>query len=254
MPAFDPSWEWIPSPHCRPNRRSPVSGVVQHYTGAGNGRALARWLAGPDARVSAHLLICRDGHVIQQVSFDSEAWHAGEVSSKGLWRGQPQPENVNRFTVGIENSNYGWLLKDDEGKFWIPKKTKQGYELSRPYNGPLPIRLPDHCGVSRWWEPYTDYLVEKNIEVLKQLLDVYPNITREDVQHHSAVSPHRKFDPGPAWPEQYVLDSVFGPSNYENLIIGLTAVEGKDPDDSEFNYRDYYSEDLDMCVEPTDME
>lgn len=46
-------------------------------------------------RVSAHLLVRRDGAVTQFVSCDQRAWHAG-ISS---WRGQ---DRCNDFSVGIE--------------------------------------------------------------------------------------------------------------------------------------------------------
>jgi AmpD protein len=48
-----------------------------------------------DLKVSSHLLIRRDGEIIQYVSFDKRAWHAG-VSS---WDGR---EKCNDFTIGIE--------------------------------------------------------------------------------------------------------------------------------------------------------
>lgn len=46
-------------------------------------------------RVSAHLLIRRDGAVVQYVPFDRRAWHAGESSFRGRSR-------CNDFSVGIE--------------------------------------------------------------------------------------------------------------------------------------------------------
>lgn len=46
-------------------------------------------------QVSAHLLIRRDGEVIQYVPFHQRAWHAG-ISS---WDGK---ERCNDFTIGIE--------------------------------------------------------------------------------------------------------------------------------------------------------
>lgn len=48
-----------------------------------------------DMRVSAHFLVRRDGRVVQFVSCDRRAWHAGESS----WRGR---ENCNDFSVGVE--------------------------------------------------------------------------------------------------------------------------------------------------------
>lgn len=45
--------------------------------------------------VSSHLLIRRDGEVVQYVPFDLRAWHAG----RSLYRGR---ENCNDFSIGIE--------------------------------------------------------------------------------------------------------------------------------------------------------
>jgi AmpD protein len=48
-----------------------------------------------DARVSAHLLIERDGRITQFASFDRRAWHAGSSEFQGRSR-------CNDFSVGIE--------------------------------------------------------------------------------------------------------------------------------------------------------
>ncbi len=48
-----------------------------------------------DVRVSAHLLIRRDGELVQFVSFTERAWHAGQSSFEGR-------ENCNDFSIGIE--------------------------------------------------------------------------------------------------------------------------------------------------------
>ena len=46
-------------------------------------------------RVSAHILIARDGLVTQYVPFNQKAWHAGESSFEGR-------VNCNEFSIGIE--------------------------------------------------------------------------------------------------------------------------------------------------------
>lgn len=46
-------------------------------------------------RVSAHLLIRRDGRLIQYVPFHRRAWHAGKSCFAGV-------ENCNDFSIGIE--------------------------------------------------------------------------------------------------------------------------------------------------------
>ncbi|MDH5484508.1 MAG: 1,6-anhydro-N-acetylmuramyl-L-alanine amidase AmpD [Gammaproteobacteria bacterium] len=48
-----------------------------------------------DLRVSSHLLIRRDGEIIQYVPFHKRAWHAGESSYQGRSR-------CNDFSIGIE--------------------------------------------------------------------------------------------------------------------------------------------------------
>jgi AmpD protein len=46
-------------------------------------------------RVSAHCLIKRDGHIVQYVSFNDKAWHAGVSVYQGR-------EKCNDFSIGIE--------------------------------------------------------------------------------------------------------------------------------------------------------
>ena len=46
-------------------------------------------------KVSSHVLIRRDGEVIQFVPFDKRAWHAGQSEFQGR-------ENCNDFSIGIE--------------------------------------------------------------------------------------------------------------------------------------------------------
>ena len=48
-----------------------------------------------DLKVSSHLLIKRDGKIIQFVPFNKKAWHAGESVFKGRL-------NCNEFSIGIE--------------------------------------------------------------------------------------------------------------------------------------------------------
>lgn len=48
-----------------------------------------------DIQVSAHLLIRRDGHIIQFVSFQQRAWHAGVSVYK-------RRDNCNDYSIGIE--------------------------------------------------------------------------------------------------------------------------------------------------------
>jgi AmpD protein len=48
-----------------------------------------------DLRVSSHLLVRRDGEIVQYVPFHLRAWHAGASA----WQGR---ERCNDFSIGIE--------------------------------------------------------------------------------------------------------------------------------------------------------
>jgi N-acetyl-anhydromuramoyl-L-alanine amidase len=101
------------SPHCdeRPSSAIPELIVVHNISlppGEFGGPWIERLFTGnlpadahpyfatmPPGRVSAHLLVRRDGQVVQFVPFGARAWHAG-VSS---WRGRAA---CNDFSIGIE--------------------------------------------------------------------------------------------------------------------------------------------------------
>jgi N-acetylmuramoyl-L-alanine amidase len=90
-----------PSPNhdARP-KDAPVDILVLHYTGMKTAdEALAR-LCDPQARVSAHYTVGRDGRVFAHVPEERRAWHAG-VS---YWAGET---NVNGRSIGIEIVNPG---------------------------------------------------------------------------------------------------------------------------------------------------
>jgi AmpD protein len=88
-------------------------------------------------RVSAHCLIRRDGQIIQYVSFDDKAWHAGVSAYKGR-------THCNDFSIGIEL----------EGTDDIPYTIEQYQQLSALTNQ-LMISYPElkgnitgHCDIA----------------------------------------------------------------------------------------------------------
>ena len=74
--------------------------VVIHYTAMTDCRAAAERLCDPEAEVSAHWLIARDGTPIPLVDEAMRAWHAG----RGSWGGVT---DVNSHSIGIELDNIG---------------------------------------------------------------------------------------------------------------------------------------------------
>lgn len=89
-----------PSPNHDARAEGPVDILVMHYTGMRTaGEALAR-LCDPEAKVSAHYTVDRDGTVYAHVPEERRARHAG-VS---YWAGV---RDVNSRSIGIEIVNPG---------------------------------------------------------------------------------------------------------------------------------------------------
>jgi AmpD protein len=76
--------------------------------------------------VSAHFLIRRDGRLVQFVSCDRRAWHAG----RSAWAGRT---NCNDFSIGIE-------LEGLEGLTFEPAQYVSLRRLLRSIRGHYPVR------------------------------------------------------------------------------------------------------------------
>jgi AmpD protein len=60
-----------------------------------------------DLKVSSHVLIKRNGEIIQFVPFDKRAWHAGISSFEGM-------DDCNNYSIGIELEGSDDDLFEDE--------------------------------------------------------------------------------------------------------------------------------------------
>lgn len=74
--------------------------IVLHYTAMADAKSALDRLCNPEAEVSAHYLIAKDGTLYRLVDEEKRAWHAGE----GRWAGR---EDVNSRSIGIELDNDG---------------------------------------------------------------------------------------------------------------------------------------------------
>ena len=115
MAGRTPDAIWQPSPNFTARRDGLTPQlVVLHYTAMESAEAALERLCDPEAEVSAHYLIGRDGTLWQLVEEDQRAWHAGA----GEWCGQ---QDINSRSIGIELDNVGdhpfsepqmWQLED----------------------------------------------------------------------------------------------------------------------------------------------
>jgi len=91
-----------------------------------------------DVKVSAHLLIDRQGHVTQFVSFLERAWHAGESCFEGRQR-------CNDFSIGIELEGTDTLAYTARQYEALADVT---LALMREYPAITPQRIVGHCDIS----------------------------------------------------------------------------------------------------------
>lgn len=91
--------------HFSPNfveRLHPVDMIILHYTDMKSAEQARDRLCDPQAKVSAHYLISKTGHIVRLVPEDKVAYHAG-IS---FWRGR---SSLNAYSIGIELDNLGHL-------------------------------------------------------------------------------------------------------------------------------------------------
>jgi len=77
-----------------------IDTIIIHHTKMADYISALKRLCNPEAKVSAHYLINKQGEIFSLVPEENRAWHAG-VS---FWRGR---EKVNDFSIGIELDNNG---------------------------------------------------------------------------------------------------------------------------------------------------
>ena len=99
-----------PSPHFSDNFTGKPHLIVVHYTAGASLESSVNWLSDPRAKASAHLVIGKNGDIVQLVPFNKKAWHAGKSS----WKGKT---NINKYSIGIELDNAGKLIKRADGYY-----------------------------------------------------------------------------------------------------------------------------------------
>lgn len=189
-------------------------GIVWHWTGGrggfeGFGPALANEIRTydkmKDRPASWHVLVCKDGRLIQSVPFTKGSWHVGKPGLIGSMK----CININRATVGVELENAGRLEKKD-GRFYchpfVEKDGQADPKLEVPAN-----RVQLHGSV------YFDHFpVEQEMAAtrLLQALVGWGGWKMEVCRYgHFQFDPQRREDPGSLWMEvilPLVLDRIFG--------------------------------------------
>jgi N-acetylmuramoyl-L-alanine amidase len=144
---------------------------------------------------SAHLLIGRDGGVVQFVDFNTVAYHAGF----SYWE---EEIDINQFSIGIEVDNGGFLSHTDGVWKWkttvIPDDEVTEVRYWKNF---------DKLG----WHKFTDIQLKVLREVVQALKEQYDF---QVVLGHDVVNLSERVDPGPLFPR----------GEFEELISGAPGV------------------------------
>jgi N-acetylmuramoyl-L-alanine amidase len=182
---------FVATPNLGQGVLDPVYLLIHYTAGRGLDSSVA-WLADPRARASAHLVVGRDGTVVQLAAFDRIAWHAGQ----SRWRDRV---GLNSCAIGIELDNAGMLERRGAGfRAWFGGDYPAGDACAAAHR---------HDGVQRHWHNFTAAQIEVAAEIATVLVQRYG---LKDVLGHDDVSPGRKWDPGPAFPMDSFRARVMG--------------------------------------------
>lgn len=165
--------------------------IVIHYTAGSNAKSSARTLSNPNVRASAHVIIARDGSVIQLADFDTITWHAGKSTYAGR-------SGFNNYSIGIELDNAGALEKREDGGYysWFNRKYPQEEVVKATHRNETN---------PRYWHVFSEAQIDAVFELCRLLKEAYKI---KFILGHEEISPGRKIDPGPAFPLDKLRDQV----------------------------------------------
>ncbi len=166
--------------------------IVIHYTAGGSAESAISTLCDRHRRVSAHLVVGRDGRTTQLLPFNIVGWHAG----RSQWGGRT---GLNHHSIGIEVDNAGQLWERDGsylswfGQTYPPAEVIRGTHRNQSLPGAHPhVRQP-----RSYWHHYPQTQLQVVEETCAALIAVYRVC---HILGHEEIAPDRKVDPGPAFP------------------------------------------------------
>ena len=166
--------------------------LVFHYTAGSSAKSSADWLCNPAAKASAHLVLGREGEIIQLAPLNVVTWHAGISHWAGL-------TGMNNHSIGIEMDNAG-VLKN------LGDRYESAFGKVYPRNEVVLARHR-HGTAEQAWHAYTEAQISRAFELAELLFSHYG---LKEVLGHEDIARGRKSDPGPAFPLGSVAARVAG--------------------------------------------
>ncbi len=174
---------FVKSPnHSGPFKPGALDTVVMHYTAAPSVKSAVGTLTNPRVKSSAHIVVGRDGSVVQLVPFNIISWHAGQSSYQGR-------VGLNNYSIGIEMDNAGILTKSGNTYMaWFGGKYESNDVIQAIHRNERE---------QKYWHAYTEEQMDVLEEICTLLID---NYHIKLILGHEEIAPGRKLDPGPAFP------------------------------------------------------
>ena len=175
-----------------PNSKLDPRFVIIHFTTGTNMMQTIHTFLNPECGVSSHLLVGREGRVVQFVPFDKVAFHAG----LSTWEGR---QNLNLLAIGIEVDNAGFL-----------RKTPKGFKRKNKLIPIEQVRFKKHWkeDFERPWQAFTDEQVKVVQKIVGALREKYPTI--QEILGHDMVNLVNRLDPGPFYPLGELREAILG--------------------------------------------
>lgn len=175
--------------------------LVMHYTAGSSAEGTIEHFADKDSKVSAHLVIGRDGAITQMVPFNRIAWHAGRSRWHDL-------VGLNRYAIGIELDNAGVL----EGG---PGEWRAWFGTIYPDSEVVIARHMQET-VERGWHRFTEAQIAAALAAGRAVVEFYGLL---DVLGHDQIAPGRKLDPGPAFPMESFRSRLMGRADDRDVLF-----------------------------------
>ena len=220
--------------------KNPCEYIVIHHTVSGTWMSAYNTFNNPKEAASAHVIVDRDGTIIQCVPFDTFAWHAGDSqwADRGVRSGF---SSMNSYSIGIELVNWGANFGKEAGGW-----KNAGHPSIILADGEAVLATSKHgwpaggCG----WQIFPQVQIEATLEIAKALMQAYPSIL--DVVGHEDIKKawnentqvfynndprgdpmSDRQDPGPAFPMTSFRASLLGlsvgtPEKFQPMLTLVT--------------------------------
>lgn len=153
--------------------------ILIHATGGPDLTSALKWSIEPANKTSSHILIDRNGEVVQLIPFNKIGWHAGSSQWQGI-------RGLNDHSIGIELVNAGFCQLS--GGAWVSTFGKK-YSVEE-------LMIMERDGVEVAWQIYPPEQMNAAAMICACLQKAY---SINQILPHEEVSPGRKWDPGPAF-------------------------------------------------------